>query len=205
MLPSSGVSIQVLSCGEEDLTFFLLPANRGGPIPSPVLKRLGGVSSVGRASAWHAEGQRFESATLHHFTDDDRPKAGFFVNSPLNTMLKGQDLALACAKAADDLKAEDVRIFDLRGISTLTDFMMVCSGNSLPHLKAIVREVEGSVREKGSDPALYTEGKAASRWVVLDFVDVMVHVLDEEFREHYALESLWGDAKELAWNDRDED
>ena len=101
-------------------------------------------------------------------------------------MLTGHDLALACAEAADDLKAEDIRIFDLRGISTLTDFMVVCSGNSLPHLKAIVREVEGSVREKGSDPALHTEGKAASRWVVIDFIDVMVHVLDEEFREHYA-------------------
>ena len=120
-------------------------------------------------------------------------------------MLNGKELALACANAADELKAEDIRIFDLRGISTLTDFMVVCSGNSQPHLKAIVRDVEGSVREKGSDPALQTEGKAASRWVVIDFVDVMVHVLDHEFREHYALETLWGDAKEVVWNDRNED
>lgn len=120
-------------------------------------------------------------------------------------MLNGHDLAVACATAADDLKAEDVRVFDLRGISTLTDYMVVCSGNSQPHLKAIVRDVEGSVREKGSDPALQTEGKAASRWVVIDFVDVMVHVLDQEFREHYALETLWGDAKEVVWNDRNED
>lgn len=122
-----------------------------------------------------------------------------------STMLKGKDLALACAQAAHDLKAEDTRIFDLRGISSLTDFMVVCAGNSQPHLKAIVRDVEGSVREKGSDSALHTEGKAASRWVVIDFVDVMVHVLDQEFREHYALESLWGDAKEVVWKDDDED
>ena len=120
-------------------------------------------------------------------------------------MLSGQDLALACANAADELKAENVQVFDLRGISTLTDFMVVCSGNSLPHLKAIVREVEVSVRGKGSDPALHTEGKASSRWVVIDFVDVMVHVLDEEFREHYALESLWGDAKEVVMNGHNED
>ncbi len=52
----------------EGALFFLLPARRAEPIPSPVLNRFGGVSSVGRASAWHAEGQRFESATLHHFT-----------------------------------------------------------------------------------------------------------------------------------------
>ncbi len=119
-------------------------------------------------------------------------------------MLKGLDLALACTHAADEVGALDIRIFDLRGISTLTDFMVVCSGNSMPHLKAIVRDVEGKVRERGSDKALHTEGKAASRWVVLDFVDVMVHVLDEEFREHYALEKLWGDAKEVIWADDDE-
>lgn len=120
-------------------------------------------------------------------------------------MLKGQDLAIACANSADQLKAEDIRIFDLRGISSLTDFMVVCSGNSMPHLKAIVRDVEGSVKERGSESALHTEGKAASRWVVIDFVDVMVHVLDEDFREHYALETLWGDAKEVVWKDHDED
>jgi len=85
-------------------------------------------------------------------------------------MLNGQELAIACAQAADELKAEDVRIFDLRGISTLTDFMVVCSGNSQPHLKAIIRDVESLVREKGADPANATEGKAASRWVVIDFV-----------------------------------
>lgn len=116
-------------------------------------------------------------------------------------MLIGMDLALACAHAADELKAGDIRVFDLRGISSLTDFMVVCSGNSQPHLKAIVRDIESRAREKGSDKALHTEGKAASRWVVVDFVDVMVHVLDEEFREHYALESLWGDAKEVVWSD----
>ena len=148
------------------------------------------------------------------FSGNDRPKAGFFVgvfclpphSNPLMTaMLNGQELAIACAEAADELKAEDVRIFDLRGISTLTDFMVVCSGNSQPHLKAITRDVEALVREKGSEPANATEGKAASRWVVIDFVDVMVHVLDEEFRENYALEKLWGDAKEVEWSTTDED
>ena len=129
----------------------------------------------------------------------------FFCQIDVSIMLKGLDLALACAHAADDLKAGDIRVFDLRGISTLTDFMVVCSGNSLPHLKAIVRDVENEVRERGSEKALHTEGKAASRWVVIDFVDVMVHVLDEEFREHYALENLWGDAKEVIWSDNNED
>gem|GEM_PF-5298104 len=60
-----------------------------------------------------------------------------------------------------------------------------------------MRDIEGKVREKGSQPALHTDGRVSSRWVVLDFVDVMIHVLDGEMREHYALEDLWGDAKEV--------
>lgn len=119
--------------------------------------------------------------------------------------MEGQALALACAEAADETKAEDIRIFDLRGISTLTDYMVVCSGNSQPHLKAITRDIEGKVREKGAEPALHTEGKAATRWVVIDFVDVMVHILDGEMRDYYALEELWGDAKEVAFHGNDQD
>lgn len=113
--------------------------------------------------------------------------------------MEGQDLAIACAKAAEEIQALDIRVLDLKGLSTLTDYMVICSGNSMPHLKAVLREVEKGVRaEAGADP-VYSEGKADSRWVVLDYVDVMVHVLDEEFRERYALEDLWGDAKEVDW------
>ena len=69
----------------------------------------------------------------------------------------------------------------------------------MPHLKAVLRDVEKNVRaQTGADP-VYSEGRPDSRWVVLDYVDVMVHVLDEESRERYALEDLWGDAKEVAW------
>lgn len=112
----------------------------------------------------------------------------------------GEKLAFACARAADEIKAEDIRVFDLRGISTITDFMVVCSGASMPHLKAISRDIEGKVHEIVKETPLRVEGKAATRWVVLDFVDVMVHVLLEDLRELYALEELWGDAKEVFWN-----
>ena len=117
----------------------------------------------------------------------------------------GEQLALACARAADETKADDIRVYDLRGISTITDYMVVCSGGSMPHLKAISRDIEGKVHELVKEYPFRTEGKASTRWVVLDFVDVMVHVLLEELREHYALEDLWGDAKELTWNNYDED
>jgi len=111
----------------------------------------------------------------------------------------GEELAKACVKAAGEIQAENIRAWDMRGISSLTDFMIVCSGSSKPHLRAIIRDVAGLVDEEhGAKPAS-SEGKIDSGWVVLDYIDVMVHVMDTETREFYGLEELWADAKELKW------
>jgi ribosome-associated protein len=113
--------------------------------------------------------------------------------------IQGEELALACAMAADGVKAENVRVWDMRGVSNLTDYMMVCTGTSMPQLRAILRDVAGTVEELHGVKPHMTEGKADTRWVVLDYIDVMVHVMDEELREYYGLEDLWKDAKELTW------
>ena len=119
------------------------------------------------------------------------------IKSPMP--VEGQDLAVACARAAEEILAEDIKILDLQGISSLTDFMVICSGNSMPHLKAILREVEAKVHGFTEAKPLYTEGRADSRWVVLDYVDVMVHIMHGEMRKLYALEDLWGDASMIQW------
>jgi len=115
------------------------------------------------------------------------------------SQISGEKLAIACAKAADDIQAENIVILDLRGLSSLTDFMIVCSGNSMPHLKAVLREVSAKLLDDHGAKPTYTDGNSEAKWVVLDFVDVMVHVMHEEMREVYGLESLWGDAKLLEW------
>ena len=113
--------------------------------------------------------------------------------------IQGKELAVACAKAADETKAENIRIWDMRGLSNLTDFMVVCSGTSMPQLRAILRDVAGKVEEEHGVKTAHAEGKADTRWVVLDYIDVMVHVMHQELREYYGLEDLWKDAKEVAW------
>ena len=113
--------------------------------------------------------------------------------------IEGIELAKACARAADGIKAVDVRIWDLRKVSTLTDFMVVCSGDSMPHLRAILRDVERNVTEEHDARPWNIEGKVDSRWVILDYVDVMVHIMDSGLREHYGLERLWGDATAVEW------
>lgn len=109
----------------------------------------------------------------------------------------GLELATACARAAAEIQAEDIRVWDLRGLSTLTDFMVICSGNSMPHLRAILREVKAHVEDWTKSRPVNTEGKADSRWMVLDYIDVMVHVMHNELRDFYGLEELWGDAREV--------
>ncbi len=113
--------------------------------------------------------------------------------------IKGLELAQACAKAADEVKAENIRILDLRGVSNLTDFMVVCTGTSMPQLRAILRDVAGKMEDEHGVKPVHTDGKADTRWVVLDFIDVMVHVMDGELRGFYGLEELWKDAKEVDW------
>ena len=113
--------------------------------------------------------------------------------------INGQQLAQECAKAADETKAENIRIWDLRGISNLTDFMVVCTGNSMPQLRAILRDVAGKIADEHGVKPTHTDGQPDTRWVVLDFIDVMVHVMDPELREFYRLEELWKDAKEVSW------
>ena len=113
--------------------------------------------------------------------------------------IEGLELAKACAKAADEIQAEKIRVWDLRGLSNLTDFMIVCSGSSMPHLRAILRDIRGNVEEQHGNKPANAEGNADTRWVVLDYIDVMVHVMHEELRDFYGLEDLWADAKEVDW------
>ncbi len=116
-----------------------------------------------------------------------------------NMAIEGEELARACVMAAEEIQAEKIRVWDMRGVSNLTDFMIVCSGSSMPHLRAIIRDVAGIVEKEKGTKAVYSDGKADSRWVVLDYIDVMVHVMHEEMRDFYGLEELWADAKELDW------
>jgi ribosome-associated protein len=115
-------------------------------------------------------------------------------------MSESQKLALACAEAAADKKAEDIQIIDLRGISDFTDFFIVCSGLSDPQLKAIAGGIRTRVRDEFGHGALSEDGAPASRWIVIDFAQVIVHVFNAEARSFYMLEDLWGDAPRIPFD-----
>ena len=77
--------------------------------------------------------------------------------------IEGKELAIACARAAEEIQAEDVRVLDLTGVSSLTDFMVVCSGTSLPHLKAVLRDVEKEIIKRYDVHTVNSEGNTDRR------------------------------------------
>jgi len=105
------------------------------------------------------------------------------------------------AELAHETKAYDVVALDLRGISSATDFFVLASGNSDVQVKAIAEHVSEELRGEGSRPS-HVEGLKGGRWVLLDYIDFVVHVFHPQARDFYQLESLWGDAPR--WEVEDE-
>ena len=105
-----------------------------------------------------------------------------------------EEIALAIADYAADRKALDIVQLDLRGIIGYTDYFVICSGRSDRQTKAIHDAIhEGMKREHGILPRR-VEGAGDARWILMDYLDVVVHVFTPETREYYRLEQLWGEA-----------
>jgi ribosome-associated protein len=102
-------------------------------------------------------------------------------------------LARTCCRLALDKKAEDVIIIDRRKLEAPTDYFVICSASTEKQVKAIAENILDGVEEKGHRP-WHVEGYSAKKWVLVDFVDVVVHVFTSETRQFYSLETLWGDA-----------
>lgn len=111
--------------------------------------------------------------------------------------MKSRKLALLCRDLADRKKAENIVILDVRKVSGIADFFVIATGTSEPHLRAIIEEIEERLREDFGIRPRAIDGSVQAAWVVLDFFDVIVHVMRADQRERYDLEGLWGDAPRL--------
>ena len=108
------------------------------------------------------------------------------------------DRAVLAARIANDHKAKDVLVLDLRGLTPLFDFFVLCTGNSRRQIRTIAEEVDAGLRSVG-DKRIGIEGYEASQWILQDYGDVVVHVFEPSKRVYYELEELWADAGRIPW------
>ncbi len=117
---------------------------------------------------------------------------------PTPTEATAVDRACLCARIAADNKAKDVLVLDMRGITPLYDYFVLASGIGRRQIHNLAEEIDAALRAEG-DRRLSIAGYDASRWVVQDYGDVVVHVFDPDTRSYYALEELWADAPRVDW------
>jgi ribosome-associated protein len=110
--------------------------------------------------------------------------------------MTAEALSKVIVRGMEEKKASDILVMDLRKIkNSVTDFFVICSGNSDTQLDAISKSIEEEVHKAGENPAWKVEGKANGKWILMDYVNVVAHIFLKDQREFYGLEELWGDAK----------
>jgi len=110
--------------------------------------------------------------------------------------MTAEELSNVIVKGMEEKKASDIVVMDLRDInSTMTDFFVICSGTSDTQIEGISNAVEEEVYKSNKEKPWKSEGKNNRQWVLMDYVNVVVHIFLKEKREFYQLEDLWGDAK----------
>tara|TARA_B110001454_G_scaffold32275_1_gene31543 strand:+ start:149 stop:520 length:372 start_codon:yes stop_codon:yes gene_type:complete len=116
------------------------------------------------------------------------------MNKQKNRVENSQQIATQMADLMVDKKALDIQILDVRGLTTLTDFFVICTSESQPQSRAICNHIEDEMLKEGIKP-WHKEGIEKLDWVLVDFVNIVAQIFSRESREYYDFERLWGDAK----------
>ena len=118
-----------------------------------------------------------------------------FSNAYSEDDLKTADVLEVIVESLLSKKANNIMVLDVSELTTLAEYFVICHGNSDTQIKALADIVEDDVREKTSEKAWKKEGVSARSWMILDFVNIVVHIMSEEKREYYGIERMWNDAK----------
>ncbi len=107
-----------------------------------------------------------------------------------------EELALSIVAAIQDKKGENIKLLDLRDLdNAVSDFFIICEAQSSPQINAIFDNIDENVKKQFDEDPFQIEGRDASIWILMDYVDVVVHIFKPEAREFYRLEALWADSK----------
>lgn len=115
-----------------------------------------------------------------------------------STLPSALQRACVAARIAADNKGQDIVVLDMRSCTPIFDYFVIATGSSRRQIHTLAEEIDAALRAEG-DVRTGIEGYEASKWVVQDYGDVMIHVFDPETRDYYKLEELWADAKKVDW------
>lgn len=113
------------------------------------------------------------------------------------TPISSLDLALAAARVADDNRGRDILVLDVRELTPIFDYFVIATGSSGRQLHAMADEIGRTLKHEHGQQRLGVEGYEGSRWILMDYGDVVVHLFDDEARDYYALAHLWAGAKKI--------
>jgi ribosome-associated protein len=123
------------------------------------------------------------------------PKKEQFSNAYSEEDLKPNEVLDVITEALLSKKANDITVLDVSELTTLTEYFVICHGNSDVQVKALADIVEDEVLKKCSEKSWRKEGGSTSGWIILDYVNIVVHVMNEDKRSYYDIERMWNDAK----------
>ncbi|TVR30391.1 MAG: ribosome silencing factor [Balneolaceae bacterium] len=127
-------------------------------------------------------------------TDQKETKISQFSTSSSNKTADSKKLIEAITEGLLEKKAKDIVILDVRNLTTLADFFVVCHGTSDTQIRALANSVHEKVKEEIGENPWKKEGMEARNWVILDYVNIVVHIFSEEKRDYYGIERMWNDA-----------
>ena len=110
---------------------------------------------------------------------------------------RGHDLAIAIARVIEETRGKDIRVLDLRSVTEVFDYFVIATGSSRRQMHAVSDEIERIVKANWGDEKRGIEGYNESRWIVIDYGDVVVQLFDSDSRDYWNLEHLWSDAKRV--------
>ncbi|MCC5914238.1 MAG: ribosome silencing factor [Balneolaceae bacterium] len=129
------------------------------------------------------------------------PKNSQFSATSSEKTADSEKLIEAVKEGLLEKKAKDIKLLDVRELTTLTDYFMICHGTSDTQIRALANSVREKVKETIGETVWKQEGMDARRWVILDYVNVVVHIFSEEKREFYGIERMWNDATVTEFGD----
>ena len=110
--------------------------------------------------------------------------------------MTSKETALKAAEILNDKKAENIKVLEVKGLTSIGDYFVICNGTSSTHIKSLGGEVEEKLKECGV-AVHHSEGYSSANWILLDFNEVIIHIFDREASNFYDLERLWTDAVQL--------